>query len=61
MPVLVLYGADTPPRSRAEMEALVALPGIHARLLERGALGLAEEQAPVLAPLIEDFLSRLEG
>jgi pimeloyl-ACP methyl ester carboxylesterase len=58
-PTLVLYGGGTPPRSRAEMEALAALPGIHARRLERGALGLAEEHAADLAPLIEDFLASI--
>jgi hypothetical protein len=56
--VLVLYGADTPPRSRAEMEALADLPGIESRLLEHGTLGMAEELAVDLAPLIDRFLSR---
>jgi pimeloyl-ACP methyl ester carboxylesterase len=57
-PVLVLYGPDTPPRSRAEMEALADLPGIESRLLEHGTLGMAEELAVDLAPLIDRFLSR---
>ena len=57
-PMLMLYGPDTPPRSRAEMEALAVLPGIESRLLERGTLGMAEELAGDLAPLIESFLSR---
>lgn len=57
-PILVLYGPDTPPRSRAEMDALVALPGIASQVLERGALGIAEERAADLAPLIEGFLLR---
>ena len=55
--MLMLYGPDTPPRSRAEMEALAVLPGIESRLLERGTLGMAEELAGDLAPLIDDFLS----
>jgi len=54
-PILVLYGRDTPPRSRAEMEALVALPGIESRLLDHGTLGLAEERPAELAPFIEAF------
>ena len=29
-PMLMLYGSDTPPKSRAEMQALGALPGIEA-------------------------------
>jgi pimeloyl-ACP methyl ester carboxylesterase len=57
-PILVLYGRDTPLRSRAEMQALVALPGIESRLFDRGTLGLAEERPAELAPLVEAFLSR---
>ena len=56
-PILVLYGEGTPPRSRAEMEALVGLPGIEARVLPRATLGMAEERASDLAPLIEAFLT----
>ena len=56
-PMLMLYGPDTPPKSRAEMEALAALPGIESRRLGRGTLGMAEELAGELAPLIDGFLS----
>ena len=56
-PILMLYGPDTPPKSRAEMEALAALPGIESRRLGRGTLGMAEELAGELAPLIDGFLS----
>ena len=56
-PMLMLYGPDTPPKSRAEMEALANLPGIESRLLGRGTLGMAEELAGDLAPLIDAFLS----
>jgi pimeloyl-ACP methyl ester carboxylesterase len=56
-PVLLLYGPDTPPKSRAEMDALAAFPGIESRRLERGTLGMAEEFAVDLAPLIDEFLS----
>jgi pimeloyl-ACP methyl ester carboxylesterase len=56
-PILMLYGPDTPPRSRAEMEALATLPGIESRLLGRGTLGMAEEFAADVAPLIDDFLA----
>jgi hypothetical protein len=63
--MLMLYGPATPPKSRAEMEALVALPGMESKLLARGTLGMAEELASDLAPLINDFLSwnvtRLRG
>jgi len=56
-PILMLYGPDTPPRSRAEMTALADLPGIESRLLGRGTLGMAEEFAGDIAPLIDGFLS----
>jgi hypothetical protein len=56
-PMLMLYGPDTPQRSQAEMEALAALPGIESRLLGRGTLGMAEELADDIAPLIDRFLS----
>jgi pimeloyl-ACP methyl ester carboxylesterase len=56
-PVLMLWGSDTPPRSRAEMAALATLSGIESRLLERGTLGMAEELAADVAPLIDEFLS----
>jgi pimeloyl-ACP methyl ester carboxylesterase len=58
-PVLMIYGPETPPRSRAEMEALAGLPGIECTLLGRGTLGMAEELAVDLAPLIDRFLSRM--
>ena len=53
----MLYGPDTPSRSRAGMDALATLPGVESRLLGRGTLGMAEEFAADLAPLIDDFLS----
>jgi pimeloyl-ACP methyl ester carboxylesterase len=56
-PLLLIYGPDTPPRSRAEMDALAALPGVDSRLLARGTLGMAEERAADVAPLIDEFLS----
>ena len=56
-PILMLYGPDTPPRSRAEMEALAELSGIETRLLQGGTLGMAEELAADVAPLIDAFLS----
>jgi pimeloyl-ACP methyl ester carboxylesterase len=56
-PVLMLWGPETPPRSRAAMAALASLPGIESRLLQRGTLGMAEELAADVAPPIEEFLS----
>ncbi len=42
-PITLIYGADTPNKSRAEMEALAALPGVETHLLPRGKLALHEE------------------
>jgi pimeloyl-ACP methyl ester carboxylesterase len=42
-PALAIFGADTPPKSRAEMEALAEVPGIAVRRLPRGKLSLHEE------------------
>ena len=57
-PMLMLYGPNTPPKSRAEMETLANLPGMESRLLGRGTLGMAEELAGDLAPLIDGFSLR---
>ena len=58
IPVLVIYGEHTPRRSRAEMDALAALPNVESRVLRRGALGIHEELPGEIAPLIEAFLDR---
>src|SRR5215470_17281756 len=42
-PILLVYGADTPPKSRAEMEALAAVPGVRIAWLPRGKLSVHEE------------------
>ena len=55
-PILVVYGAETPPRSRAEMEALAALPGIRGVRLPRGKLAVHEEFPDATAEAIEPFL-----
>jgi hypothetical protein len=54
--ILIVYGADTPPRSRAEMEALAALPGIESCRLEVGSLGIHEEDAGAVIAAIGPFL-----
>jgi hypothetical protein len=56
-PILIIYGPDTPPKSPVEMEALAGLPGTESKLLDRGTLGMAEEFADDLKPLIDGFLS----
>jgi pimeloyl-ACP methyl ester carboxylesterase len=55
-PILVAYGADTPKKSRAEMEALASLPNV-ARHVARGKLAVQEEDAAGVAAAIETFLS----
>ena len=55
-PILVVYGAETPPRSRAEMEALAALPGVRSVQVARGKLAVHEEFPDTTAAAIEAFL-----
>ena len=43
VPMLVIYGDRTPPRSRAEMEGLAAAPGVELKLLLHGKLLIHEE------------------
>jgi hypothetical protein len=55
VPILVLCGNATPPRSKSEMAALAGQSGIDLRWLP-GALGLHEECAEAIAdPIIRFF------
>jgi pimeloyl-ACP methyl ester carboxylesterase len=56
--ILLVYGAETPPKSRAEMEALAALPGVRTVRLPRGKLAVHEEFPDATAAAIEPFLQR---
>ena len=56
VPVLLVYGDQTPPRSRAEMEALAQLPNVQTRLLKRGKLALHEEFPDEVMDAIMPFL-----
>ena len=56
--ILLVYGAETPPKSRAEMEALAALPGVRTVRLPRGKLAVHEEFPDATAEAIEPFLQR---
>jgi hypothetical protein len=58
LPMLTIYGMQTPPRSRAEMEALIALPGMRSACLPQGKLGVHEEFSDAVAQAIEPFLAR---
>jgi pimeloyl-ACP methyl ester carboxylesterase len=58
VPILLIYGAETPPKSRAEMEALASLPGIRSVRLPRGKLAVHEEFPDAVIEDIDPFLSR---
>jgi pimeloyl-ACP methyl ester carboxylesterase len=55
-PILVIYGADTPPKSKAEMAELAALPNVRTALLPAGKLAIHEEFAEEVAGALRAFL-----
>lgn len=55
-PVLLVYGADTPKKSKAEMAALAALPNIRTMVLPAGKLAVHEEFAAETAAALRPFL-----
>jgi pimeloyl-ACP methyl ester carboxylesterase len=57
-PILVIYGADTPSKSKAEMAELGALPNVRATLLPAGKLAIHEEFADEVAGAVRVFLQR---
>jgi pimeloyl-ACP methyl ester carboxylesterase len=58
-PILLLYGAATPRKSRAEMEALSALPNVETHVLPRGKLAVQEEDPATVAAALGKFLDAL--
>lgn len=56
-PLLVVYGAKTPRKSKAEMTALASLPNIQSVQLPDGKLNLHEEFAGDVAGVVKDFLA----
>jgi pimeloyl-ACP methyl ester carboxylesterase len=56
-PTLLIYGADTPPKSRAEMDAMATLPGIQTVRLPHGALAVYEEHPAQTAAAIRSVLT----
>jgi pimeloyl-ACP methyl ester carboxylesterase len=58
VPILVIYGEEAPPKSRAEMEALADVANIDVRVtrLATGKLAIHEELADAVANAIEPFL-----
>ena len=55
-PILLVYGADTPARSKAEMEALAALPNVRTALVPAGKLAVHEEFPDQVAERVRAFL-----
>jgi pimeloyl-ACP methyl ester carboxylesterase len=57
-PILLVYGADTPSKSKAEMVELAALPNVRTVLLPAGKLAIHEEYADETADALRAFLGR---
>jgi pimeloyl-ACP methyl ester carboxylesterase len=57
VPMLMVYGAQTPVRSRAEMEALTSVRSIQSVMLPLGKLSVHEEFPDLVVERIEPFLS----
>ena len=57
IPILLVYGAQTPPKSRAEMEALAHLPEVRSIQLPRGKLSVYEEFPDATFEAVAPFLS----
>ncbi|MEH2080132.1 MAG: alpha/beta hydrolase [Nostoc sp.] len=55
VPLMVVIGESSPPKSREEMNALVALPGVRSVVIP-GSLGLHEEYPAVVLEAVQDFL-----
>jgi pimeloyl-ACP methyl ester carboxylesterase len=55
-PILLVYGAETPSRSRAEMEALSKVRGVQTVRLEKGKLSIYEEFPDQVANEVRRFL-----
>jgi pimeloyl-ACP methyl ester carboxylesterase len=61
VPILLVYGAETPPKSRAEMEALAAVPGIRTVRLPQGKLAVHEEFPDATMDAVGPFLNDNSG
>jgi pimeloyl-ACP methyl ester carboxylesterase len=55
-PIMVVYGAETPPKSRAEMEALAGLPNVVATGVSHAKLAVHEEFPDEVAATMKKFL-----
>ena len=61
VPILVVYGNESPAKSRAEMEALGALPNVRLAKLRRGRLAVHEEYPDDVAAVVGPFLAEPSG
>jgi pimeloyl-ACP methyl ester carboxylesterase len=57
VPILLVYGGDTPRRSLAEMEALTRLPGVETARLAGGKLSVHEEFPDDVVVALRPFLA----
>jgi pimeloyl-ACP methyl ester carboxylesterase len=55
-PILLVYGDDTPAKSKAEMQALAGLPNVRDIVLPAGKLAIHEEFAEETAAALRQFL-----
>jgi pimeloyl-ACP methyl ester carboxylesterase len=55
-PIFVVYGAETPRRSKADMETLASLSHVEAVTLPRGKLAVHEEFPDAVVEKLNDFL-----
>ena len=60
-PILVVYGAGTPARSKAEMDILSHLPNVQSRELPVGKLAVHEEFPALVAEEAQAFLRQESG
>jgi pimeloyl-ACP methyl ester carboxylesterase len=56
VPMLIVYGSQTPPRSRSEMDALALVPGVQRSPLPLGKLSVHEEFPDLVGEAIKSFL-----
>jgi pimeloyl-ACP methyl ester carboxylesterase len=55
VPILVVYGDETPAKSKAEMEALAALPNVRVEHLTSGKLAIHEEFPEAISRAVKAF------
>ena len=55
--MLMVYGGQTPSRSRAEMEALAAISNMRSVCIPRGKLSVHEEFAAQVAQAVAPFIA----